>query len=129
MVLLNDDLHLLVLAAKRSNLGKVILFQEGVMERLSYPEILHEPEYVKEESSAARIKLTMELEADATPQSEGSHVSGILGDKINVTIAEQKAEALGREKETVHGISTDVVNEVEVLKNLTLENQRLLKKK
>lgn len=47
MVLLNDDLHLLVLADKRSNLGKVMLLARRVMKRLSDPEILQELEYVK----------------------------------------------------------------------------------
>ncbi|BAM70916.1 conserved hypothetical protein [Methanothermobacter sp. CaT2] len=142
MVLLNDDLHLLVLADKRSNLGKVILLARRVMERLSDPEILHELEYVKEESSAAGIKSTMEPEAGITPQSEGSEasitsesagsdVSGIPeGDEINVTIAEQKPEATGQKQDPVHDISTGVVHEqVEILKKPEIEKPEPLEEK
>ncbi|WP_187239659.1 roadblock/LC7 domain-containing protein [Methanothermobacter sp. KEPCO-1] len=131
MVLLNDALHLLVLADKRSNLGKVILLARRVMERLSDPGILQELEYVKEESSAAGIKSTMELEAGATPQSEGSHVSGIPeGDEINVTIAEQKAEAPGQKQKPVHDISTDVVHEqVEILRKPEIKKPEPLEEK
>ncbi|MDI9615299.1 roadblock/LC7 domain-containing protein [Methanothermobacter sp.] len=140
MVLLNDDLHLLVLADKRSNLGKLILLARRVMKKLSDPEILRQLD-IREESSAAGIKSTIEPEASLspqsegsetspTPQSEGSHVSGIPeGDKINVTIAEQKAEARGREKETVHDISTEVVNEVEVLKKPDIGKPETLEEK
>jgi len=131
MVLLNDALHLLVLADKRSNLGKVILLARRVMKRLSDPEILRELEYVKDESSAAGIKSTMELEAGFTPQPEGSHVSGIPGgDEINVTIAEQKAEAPGQEQKAVHDINTGVVHEqVEILRKPEIEKPEPLEEK
>ncbi|QHN08919.1 roadblock/LC7 domain-containing protein [Methanothermobacter sp. THM-2] len=131
MVLLNDALHLLVLADKRSNLGKVILLARRVMKRLSDPEILRELEYIKEESSAAGIKSTMELEAGFTPQSEGSHISGIPeGDEINVTIAEQKAEAPGQEQKAVHDINTGVVHEqVEILRKPEIEKPESLEEK
>ncbi|WP_370004937.1 roadblock/LC7 domain-containing protein [Methanothermobacter sp. KEPCO 2] len=142
MVLLNDDLHLLVLADKRSNLGKVMLLARRVMERLSDPEILQELEYVKEESSAAGIKSTMEPEAGITPQSKGSEasitsesagsdVSGIPeGDEINVTIAEQKAEATGQEQEPVPETSTDVLREQrEILKKPEIEKPEPLEEK
>ncbi|ADL57999.1 hypothetical protein [Methanothermobacter marburgensis] len=142
MVLLNDALHLLVLADKRSNLGKVILLARRVMERLSDPGILQELEYVKEESSAAWIKSTMEPEAGITPQSEGSEasitsesagsdVSGIpKGDEINVTIAEQKPEATVQEQEPVHETSADVLREQrDVLKKPEIKKPEPLEEK
>jgi len=141
MVLLNDDLHLLVLADKRSNLGKVILLARRVMKRLSGPEILRELEYIRD-SSAEGIKSTMESETGLYPESGGSEtspttqpggssVSGIhAGDEINVKVEEQKAEAPGQEQVTVPETSTDVVREQrEILKKPDIEKPEPLEEK
>ncbi|MGB9838341.1 roadblock/LC7 domain-containing protein [Methanothermobacter sp.] len=122
MVLLNDDLHLLVLADKRSNLGKVILLARRVMKRLSEPEILRELEYLKYESSAAGIKSAMNSEAILAPESDSGVTETPEGKGINVAVAEQKGEYEEQVQETVHETSADVVNEqAEILRKPDIE--------